>query len=424
MGGKVKIKSAGSRTNWPSGLRRAAMAFALVQGFAAVTISLASDVQAVLWNGSKVTGAWLGSPAQGAIDLQTAKGPSSSALDELRTVTFPVGQRAPSGPMAFHLNDGGVVFGTLLGNESETVKAVTILGEMQIPWSRLAGIRLAEPTQFKRAQQLLEEALQSRSPSQDVLISRDNADVKVLQGRLEVLQRDGGSFVFANESRKFQLEKVYAIVFAAGAAQTRQGSTLCELADGSSFTGTFAAGEKDSVQLADTFAGALAIPVADIRRMKFRSDRIAFLGDLKPSAQRTEGVLHSSWAVRTDRNVLGDPISMAGLTYERGIGVHSKSELTYALNGEFEQFATTIGLDDSVRPLGDVVMKIVGDGNTLYEADSVTGVDSPRDILLDIKGVKSLTLVVDYGGGLDASDHANWADARLIRGPSSNQSKR
>jgi len=149
--------------------------------------------------------------------------------------------------------------------------------------------------------------------------------------------------------------------------------------------------------------------------MKFRSDRVEFLSDIKPSAQRIEGVLHDPWPVRYDRNVLENPLSIGGRSFERGLGLHSRTQLSYAIGGEFERFAATVGIDDAVRPLGSVVMQVIGDGKTLFDSGALSGVDPPRDILVDVSGVKTLTLLVDYGEGLDASDHADWADARLLR---------
>jgi len=116
-----------------------------------------------------------------------------------------------------------------------------------------------------------------------------------------------------------------------------------------------------------------------------------------------------------NRSVLGSPISIGGRTFERGIGTHSRTEISYPIGGEFEQFAATIGIDDAVRPLGSVVMQVKGDGKTLFDSGALTGETPPRDILVDVKGVQTLTLLVDYGDGLDASDHAGWGDARLLR---------
>ncbi|MCH8146858.1 MAG: NPCBM/NEW2 domain-containing protein, partial [Planctomycetes bacterium] len=81
----------------------------------------------------------------------------------------------------------------------------------------------------------------------------------------------------------------------------------------------------------------------------------------------------------------------------------------------YERFAATIGIDDFVRPGGSVVFRVIGDGRVLFESGEITGRDAPRAIRVDMVGVKLLTLLVDLGEGLDLSDHADWAGARLIR---------
>ncbi len=45
----------------------------------------------------------------------------------------------------------------------------------------------------------------------------------------------------------------------------------------------------------------------------------------------------------------------------------------------------------------------------------MTGVDPPRDIIVDVSGVADLTLIVDYGAELDLADAAVWGDARLLK---------
>jgi hypothetical protein len=313
------------------------------------------------------------------------------------------------------LHDGGVLFGKLTAGLPDAVQAHTAVGTAHLSWDKLAAIRLGEPTQYKRAHELFEEALKSRSPSQDTLVSRDHADIRVLQGRLESLDENGGSFLFAGESRSFQHDKIYGIILASGATQPATGHTTVELADGSSFSGTLKSADKASLQMQTTFGASMEVSINNVRRLKFRSDRVEFLSDRKPSTQRIEGVLHDSWPVRHDRNVLGNPLSIGGRTFERGLGLHSRTQLSYAIGGEFERLAATVGIDDAVRPLGSVVMQVIGDGKMLFDSGALSGVDPPRDILVDVSGVQTLTLLVDYGDGLDASDHADWADARLLR---------
>ncbi len=389
--------------------------------FAATSPAFAVDIRAVGWDGTAIVGQWAGSIDGNSVDLQTTDGLVTKTIDDLAGLDFPTDFRSPFGATAFFLHDGGMMFGELVAGQPDAIEAMTPIGNAKIGWNKLAAIRLAEPTQYKRARELFDESMRIRSPSQDVLISRDQADVKVLQGRLESLSESGGSFLFAGESRKFQNDKLFGIVFAAGAAIPVAAQVMLELADGSSFSGTLKSASDDSMRVESSFGAAFEVPIKNLRRMRFRSDRVQYVSDLKPSTQRIEGVLHAPWPVRADRNVLGNPLSIGGRKFERGVGVHSRTELSYPIQGEFERFAATIGIDDAVRPLGSVVMQVLGDGRTLFDSGAISGVDPPRDILIDVAGVQTLTLLVNYGQGLDASDHADWGDARLLR-PRKNKS--
>jgi hypothetical protein len=423
--GSEATRQQGSGVSARSGLEKYGSVAKMPRGFFVVLLAVISgritsstsafEVRGVQWDGTPIAGQWVASPDGKRIDIQTADGVVGIAVDDLSHLDFLTDYRAPFGPVAFYLHDGGVMFGVLLAGQADAIQARTAVGDLKIDWNKLAALRLGEPTQFKRANELFQEALRTRSPSQDMLVSRDPSDVKVLQGRLETLDESGGSFLFAGESRKFQNEKLYGIVFAAGAAKPAPGQVLIELADGSSFSAALKSANEKTVRAESSFGAAVEISVSHLRRLKFRSDRVEFVSDLKPTTQRIEGVLHAPWAVQPDRNVLGNSLSIGGRKFERGLGVHSRTELSYAIGGEFDRFAATIGIDDAVRPLGSVVMQVLGDGRTLFDSGLVAGDQPPRDILVEVAGVESLTLVVDYGDGLDASDHADWGDARLLR---------
>jgi len=95
--------------------------------------------------------------------------------------------------------------------------------------------------------------------------------------------------------------------------------------------------------------------------------------------------------------------------------MHSRAALIYALNGRYRQFAAVVGIADEMAERGDVTVAVVGDGRILWEAKGVRGGETPREVLVDISGVKELGLHVDFGGQLDLSDHVCWAFARVIR---------
>ena len=106
---------------------------------------------------------------------------------------------------------------------------------------------------------------------------------------------------------------------------------------------------------------------------------------------------------------------MGGRVFDNGLGVHSRTELDYQLDRGYESLVATIGIDDAVRPAGSVVFRVLGDGKVLLDSGVVTGKDPPRDVNVNVVGVSTLTLVVDYGDELDLSDQADWGGARLLK---------
>ena len=55
------------------------------------------------------------------------------------------------------------------------------------------------------------------------------------------------------------------------------------------------------------------------------------------------------------------------------------------------------------------------DGEKVFESP-VMNVNSPNQhISIDITGKKELKIVVNDGGNGNGSDHADWADAKLLR---------
>jgi NPCBM/NEW2 domain/FG-GAP-like repeat len=110
----------------------------------------------------------------------------------------------------------------------------------------------------------------------------------------------------------------------------------------------------------------------------------------------------------------GGTISLDGVTYAKGLGVHADSQLRWPLNGQCSTFSAVIGVDDEVGPNGSVYFQVYVDGQIRYMSPLMTGSTSARAVQVDISGGTELTLVVHYGWDSYHSDHADWADARLV----------
>ncbi|WP_190694442.1 NPCBM/NEW2 domain-containing protein [Nostoc sp. FACHB-152] len=112
----------------------------------------------------------------------------------------------------------------------------------------------------------------------------------------------------------------------------------------------------------------------------------------------------------------GRTITLNGFTYNKGLGVHATSEITYALNGAYNSFFAYIGVDDEVGANGSVIFQVWADGVQLFDSGVMTGGSTTKLVNVDVTGRQTLRLVVTDGGNSDAFDHADWANAQLVVG--------
>ena len=142
---------------------------------------------------------------------------------------------------------------------------------------------------------------------------------------------------------------------------------------------------------------------------------MVYLSDMEPLKIEQDSMTGASWPPQRDKNVTGGSIRLGRRIYEKGIGVHADTTLTYKLDGQFERFSAVVGIDHSVGAYGSVVFRVRTDDTIRYESQLVRGGEAPRTVSVDVTGAKMLTLECDMARELDLSDHADWANALLIR---------
>ena len=118
--------------------------------------------------------------------------------------------------------------------------------------------------------------------------------------------------------------------------------------------------------------------------------------------------------VQKDASISGNPITLRGAVYAKGVGTHAASTITYALNGGYATFATDAGIDDDAAGRGSVDFQVIGDGTVLFDSGIVTGASPAAHVNVSVAGVNTLQIVATNGaaGSIDY-DHADWANARL-----------
>lgn len=132
-----------------------------------------------------------------------------------------------------------------------------------------------------------------------------------------------------------------------------------------------------------------------------------YLSDLEAVSEST------GWgSIGKDVSCEGNPISVGGISYEKGLGFHADSEIIYDLEGKYTRFQAYAGIDDEVvTNVGDAIFQVYADGKVIYEKNLLTG-DSDR-VDLSVSGVNELKLVTTTNGAA-SNDHTDWADAKVL----------
>lgn len=115
---------------------------------------------------------------------------------------------------------------------------------------------------------------------------------------------------------------------------------------------------------------------------------------------------------RVDRSVENRPLTIAGKTFERGIGSHAESQFNVRVNGA-KRFLATVGVDDETNGRGNVRFLVSADGKVLFDSGPMKGGEAGKDVDVDVAGKKELILSIQAEHGITYA-HANWAAARFI----------
>jgi alpha-galactosidase len=123
----------------------------------------------------------------------------------------------------------------------------------------------------------------------------------------------------------------------------------------------------------------------------------------------------SGWGIAVaNASVTTTKLSIAGATFENGVGVHARSVMHIALNGVATRFHAMCGVDDNAKnKRGSVIFRIHGDGKKLWQSPLMHGGDVAVPVNIDVSALKNLTLIVTDGGDGKDFDHADWADAKF-----------
>ncbi len=112
----------------------------------------------------------------------------------------------------------------------------------------------------------------------------------------------------------------------------------------------------------------------------------------------------------------GNPLTLNGTVYAKGLGAHAASDIRSTLGGTCTSFTAKVGVDDEMGANGSVVFQVWADGVKLADSGLMTALTATKTLTADVTGRTTLQLVITNGGDNVTADHGDWADAQLTCG--------
>ena len=342
-------------------------------------------------------------------------------LVDVREIAFASETKISPGASEARLwtTSGGMLEGRLLdGDPGEISLASRLFERVDVDFARLRAVQFVETRgRFEAEIPGFAETRESPSATEDTLFVRAQDGWVRIEGLVESAGSRGVAIAWEGSTRTVPRSRVGAIVFAAGGQQAATGSGLArlELSGGIELVGAVA--EHDGRSLTFVLPGGveLRLPAGALMRLTMLTDRISYLSDRDPLDFRETPFFGVRHGYRRDRNVRGGALAVGRVTYEKGLGVHSRSVLEYELDGSYSTLSCVVGIDDVAESAGSVVFRVLLDGKESMAIEA-TGEDSPRRVRVELGTATRLALEVDFGSDeMDVGDIADWCDAMLVR---------
>jgi hypothetical protein len=366
-----------------------------------------------------------------SVAVETAKGTEEFDLSDVLQLDTGQSPEAATQQQELRLRDGGLVPCDSIERDARMLTAKTVgLGEVSIPASLVAAVRL-QPMQDSFAGQW--KTFLSRTGNKDLLVvpKRDGSGLDFLAGIVSSIGPSEISFLLDGDTIPVPAERVFGVVFATADSEQPAGLASITTTYGEKFVAAGMVLRDGRLTTTTAWEQQVSIEWSRIIQIDLSRGRIHYLSDLDPISENFSGldpegdifaglvapeIASQLYGPARDRTIeSGSPLRLRGVTYPRGLCIHSRTELVYALDRKYKSFEAIAGVDDEVAFNLDrkVLLVVSGDGQELLRHTFGTQ-DDPKPISLPVTGIRTLTILVDFADGNSQCDWLDLADAKLI----------
>jgi len=234
-------------------------------------------------------------------------------------------------------------------------------------------------------------------------------------------QKDGG-FVFqlkdGDETLSFRQEELYRIQITPfnKAPKSAAFHMLVSCWDGSQFSATLQKFSQRILWTRTLLGETRKVALSSIRSLQFKNGGFFYLTDLRPSKIEHVPFFSYKWPPKFDRNRRGGPLKMRGKIYHKGIGMQSKTRISYEIAGKgYREFRCLVGIDDMAGDGGSVIFRVYLDGKKVHQTIVLRGGMPVVALKIGLKDKRLLTLEADYADNAHVNDLANWVNPVLLK---------
>ena len=314
------------------------------------------------------------------------------------------------------LGSGDMIRGTLVGMTDDALTLSTKWDpKLQVPLLQVQGLLSARATNDARKRY---DAARAKPGTDDLalVIAKDGALTEIA-GRVKQWEGNQLRFVYEGEEHTIAGDRLQAIIFAAHPAIRSSAAAvqIVHLNTGDKLSGKWTAIKAGAVCLQMPWEQTWELPLDGIVDISTRNGNLVHLSDLEPATVEQTPYFSRLMPYKRDTSLDGEPLKMKNTSYGKGLAVHSRCVLTYALDGQFTKFKTTVGFDDAAGKQGNVSCRVLANGKELFAKPVLKADQDPQAIDVSVQNAKTLTLEIDFGDNEDTGDRVIWAEPRLFR---------
>jgi hypothetical protein len=385
------------------------------------------DVQ--LLDGSRVSGSLVRWDAAQLV-VETATGRTTLEAGKLASVTphSPPAVSPPKPSVWVDLVDGSQLVAAEYTAEKGTATIILSPGAaLQLPTAEIDAVRFQPGSE---ATALEWSRIRGKKIRGDVLVTANSTAIDYHQGVVEDVTDTKARFILDGQALGVKRAKIFGLIyFHATAAAAAECPYSIVDSNGSRWSAAALNLSGDKIEFTAPGGRTTRRGLDRIVKIDLSCGKIVFLSDLQPDSETftpcpftvTEKELASRLEfsrARRNQNLESMSLLIHGREYRKGLALRSDDKVVWTLPGKFSRLKGVAGIDDYVRPLGNVRLQILGDGKTLLDASVVGSETDPQKdpaIDLDVSGVRRLVLIVQSQGNFGAGDHLDLGNLRLIK---------